>query len=225
MLKASSAPLSLCLSPPRETSCVTVSPCDIFWGTQHSASSSQHPASGIILRFQSDGTRLVPSLHPSSPTAFLFPGGRRDTAHPWISSLEPGLPSLAFLCLLVSETPYILPREHAAFLTHHHPPLNLLAQMLLWRITDREGERRKLKRVSLFPQTVSPLSQLPFLGGSFHVFDATGPPQREQVKWEHLKADLQDSEVSFTSFLFTFLPQENHPTLMTLGHLKRKGRN
>ena len=29
--------------------------------------------------------------------------------------------------------------------------------MLLWRITDRERERRKLKRVSLFPQTVSPL--------------------------------------------------------------------
>ena len=223
MLKASSAPLSLCLPPPRETPCVIVSPCDIFWG--HNPLLVLHSILPLALRFQSDRTRVVPSLHPSSPTAFLFPGGRRDTAHPWISSLEPGPPSLAFLCLLVSETPHILPHEHAAFLIHRHPPLNLLAQTLLRRITEREDKRRKLKRVSLFPQIVSPLPQLPVLGGSFRVFDATGPPQRERVRWEYLKVDLEDSEVSFTSFLLTFLPQENHPTLMTLGHLKRKGRN
>lgn len=109
-----------------------------------------HSIPPLALSFQSDGTRVVPSLHPSSPTA--FPGGRRDTADPWISSLEPGSPSPAFLCLLVSETLHILPHEHAAFLTHHHPPLNLLTQTLLQRITDREDERRKLKRVSLCPQ-------------------------------------------------------------------------
>lgn len=134
MLKASSAPLSLCLSPPRETSCVTVSPCDISGSTQHSASSSQHPASWNHPEApESDGTRLVPSLPSLIPNCIPVPRRQERRCSPWISSLEPGppslaflcLPSLAFLCLLVWETPYILPREHAAFLTHHHPPLNL----------------------------------------------------------------------------------------------------